>query len=509
MKQITQIVAEKFSCSQKRLEESLKKLSQALLEYGLEDNKGVFKHLNAIKSATSLSVQFADLINVSNEFTDLNILENFTNAKNFYEAQRKRKKLNLMPSASCLVNKDELSDEQQAQQREKAEKFFTSVKTSTLFKIIPYILYNNAIKYSPTHNAVKTLYWTTGPDNGYIEVSNNGPHIPQDELEKLTEKKYRGANSVNFNNEEGFGLGLYFTKKILESCGYTMEVNSNEIDPNSTALIIDGNKVPISQFSVKIGITKESSKACTLALEKEDLTSFLQTMFLHEYSNLLTTIHNNIFNIDNYVRSNATTLSNSNIAEIFTQLQESAYLFELDLIKYTYALDRSFIQFSSKNELNLKPELINAIDHYNTQLQEKRVSTDAMIITKAGRLLYIQQKKKSIYDADSPELWINATDKIKEFPRLLLEFLVNVVKEDSTIEITITPVTVRGIKNLNLTISFETDNEIKLYSENTYTLPDSITYHNFILSYIEYILQKNNSSIKISEELKTELEIII
>ena len=159
--------------------------------------------------------------------------------------------------------------------------------------------------------------------------------------------------------------------------------------------------------------------------------------------------------------------------------------------------------------MNLKPELINAIDHYSTQLQEKRVSTDAMIITKAGRLLYIQQKKKSIYDADSPELWINATDKIKEFPRLLLEFLVNVVKEDSTIEITITPVTVRGIRNLNLTISFETDKEIKLYSENTYTLPDSITYHNFILSYIEYILQKNNSSIKISEELKTELEIII
>ena len=506
MMSITQILADNFTESQTRLEESINELSKSLSEYGLEENKSVFKHLNAIKSATLLSVQFADLLNVSNECTNINIVECFTDAKNFYEAQRKRKKLNLMPLATSITNdQDRLSEDEQAVKRKETTTFFSSVLTSKLFKIIPYILYNNAIKYSPSHNVIKTSCWITDSTTGYIEVSNNGPHIPEEEKHNLTKKNYRGTNSVNFNNEEGFGLGLYFTDKILRLCGYSMSINSQI--QNSPTLIIDGKKVPISQFTIRICISKGNMANGEDSFENEEFTSFIQTMFLHEYNNLLTTIHNNIFNIENYIKSNADTLSETNVEDTFAQLQEQAYRFELDLIKYIYALDKSFIQFSSKYEFDLKPYFISGMDYYNSLLAEKEVSIDAMIITNAGHFLSILQQKKSIYASDSPDLWINAVDKIKEFPKLLLEFLSNIVKAQSTIEITITPVIVKGIKNLNMTISFETDKEVKLYNSNT--LPQNINYHNFILSYINYILKRNNSTFSIKEEYKTELEIII
>ena len=70
MMSITQILADNFTESQTRLEECINELSKSLSEYGLEENKSVFKHLNAIKSATLLSVQFADLLNVSNMRSD-------------------------------------------------------------------------------------------------------------------------------------------------------------------------------------------------------------------------------------------------------------------------------------------------------------------------------------------------------------------------------------------------------------------------------------------------------
>ena len=86
-------------------------------------------------------------------------------------------------------------------------------------------LVNNAIKYSVTP---KVIISTKG--NGskyYISIKDNGIGISTADTKKIFRKFYR-AESGNIHNTKGLGLGLYFTKKIIDLHHGQLEVNSVE-----------------------------------------------------------------------------------------------------------------------------------------------------------------------------------------------------------------------------------------------------------------------------------------
>ena len=56
-----------------------------------------------------------------------------------------------------------------------------------------------------------------------IEVSDTGTGIPTDEIDRIFERFYRGAGSLE---QEGFGLGLSIAKRMVDVMGGEIGVDS-------------------------------------------------------------------------------------------------------------------------------------------------------------------------------------------------------------------------------------------------------------------------------------------
>lgn len=85
-------------------------------------------------------------------------------------------------------------------------------------------LVENAIKYSLESSIVSIKTWDD-EKWVYIEIADNGPGIPPDELENIFEKFYRIKNDAN-HSIKGTGLGLYLVKYFVELHGGTIAVQS-------------------------------------------------------------------------------------------------------------------------------------------------------------------------------------------------------------------------------------------------------------------------------------------
>ena len=76
------------------------------------------------------------------------------------------------------------------------------------------ILLDNGVKYTPAEGAV-SLRTKTEDSRLVIEVSDNGPGIPEEERPHVFEKFYRGVSATT-SMRKGSGLGLAFASSIVE-----------------------------------------------------------------------------------------------------------------------------------------------------------------------------------------------------------------------------------------------------------------------------------------------------
>lgn len=81
-------------------------------------------------------------------------------------------------------------------------------------EIIPYIIIDNAIKYSPNNSSIDLYIFE---DNGFINfhVTSLGPEILEHEKELIFEKGYRGQKT-KVRGDFGSGLGLFICKQIIK-----------------------------------------------------------------------------------------------------------------------------------------------------------------------------------------------------------------------------------------------------------------------------------------------------
>jgi signal transduction histidine kinase len=87
-------------------------------------------------------------------------------------------------------------------------------------------LVSNAIKYSPEGSVVQVRA-VQQDENLALEIWNDGPFIPEDQLQRLFRPFHRGAGE--HNSRPGWGLGLAFVKRIADQHGGKILVQS---DPN-------------------------------------------------------------------------------------------------------------------------------------------------------------------------------------------------------------------------------------------------------------------------------------
>jgi two-component system sensor histidine kinase KdpD len=85
-------------------------------------------------------------------------------------------------------------------------------------------LLDNAAKYSPLDSPIE-LYAYGQAESVFIEVSDNGVGIPNEELGRIFDKFYR---SKGVRHISGVGLGLSISKGIVEAHGGTIRAMNRE-----------------------------------------------------------------------------------------------------------------------------------------------------------------------------------------------------------------------------------------------------------------------------------------
>jgi signal transduction histidine kinase len=90
-------------------------------------------------------------------------------------------------------------------------------------------LLSNAVKFTKDGGAIGVdVKWDD--EKVTISVSDNGPGIPEDEIQRVFDHLFRGRINVEDpdNPIDGTGLGLALTKTVVEQHGGFIWVNSEE-----------------------------------------------------------------------------------------------------------------------------------------------------------------------------------------------------------------------------------------------------------------------------------------
>lgn len=84
------------------------------------------------------------------------------------------------------------------------------IEALPVFELLPFVLLENGIKYSPPNQDVIVQFELVG-GNQIVTVANYGPSVSQEELPLLFDKRFRGAQAIKMPGE---GLGLFLAKQV-------------------------------------------------------------------------------------------------------------------------------------------------------------------------------------------------------------------------------------------------------------------------------------------------------
>ncbi|MFC3677310.1 sensor histidine kinase [Ferrovibrio xuzhouensis] len=85
-------------------------------------------------------------------------------------------------------------------------------------------LLDNAVKYTPAGGRIRLGIAADGDDRIVITVADNGPGIPADERERVTERFYRGDSA---RGKGGVGLGLSLVQAVARLHGGSLDFADN------------------------------------------------------------------------------------------------------------------------------------------------------------------------------------------------------------------------------------------------------------------------------------------
>ena len=141
------------------------------------------------------------------------------------ELNLKKEEINIVELVSSLVGKHEMATSKEIDLNCESE-IITGVIDIFHFENALNNVIDNAIKYGGDY--VKVSLTTTA--KGFeISVMDNGSSLTEQHKQKIFEKFYRIPKG-NTHDVKGFGIGLYYTKKIIEKHGGRIDLDlSNKL----------------------------------------------------------------------------------------------------------------------------------------------------------------------------------------------------------------------------------------------------------------------------------------
>lgn len=112
------------------------------------------------------------------------------------------------------------------------------------FDMLPFLLIDNAVKYSPENETVKIRITDISDNETRVVIESIGPYCEPNEQDLIFEQGKRGLNAEKVN--DGSGIGLFFCKKICEAHDIDISAKSTKED------MFTINRVEYSTFSVSL-----------------------------------------------------------------------------------------------------------------------------------------------------------------------------------------------------------------------------------------------------------------
>lgn len=122
---------------------------------------------------------------------------------------------------------------------------FRTAYGPNVLDIVPYILVDNAIKYSPRGRSISVSVFDTTSETKLV-VSSLGPMMSEEETTKIFERGFRGSQA-QAHHSSGTGLGLFVAQQIVSDFGGGIQVT---ID--SEPLTIGGKNFVQVSFTVAL-----------------------------------------------------------------------------------------------------------------------------------------------------------------------------------------------------------------------------------------------------------------
>ncbi len=115
---------------------------------------------------------------------------------------------------------------------------YVSIDAYPVLELLPYVLLENALKYSPENNEIKVIF-----DNERVIIENLGPHLTKDEMNSIFERTVRGKNAREFFS--GTGNGLFFAKQVCD-------LHNIKINASVDKILYRMEQVPYSIFKITL-----------------------------------------------------------------------------------------------------------------------------------------------------------------------------------------------------------------------------------------------------------------
>lgn len=105
---------------------------------------------------------------------------------------------------------------------------FSTARTPSGFEFVPFVVMDNALKYSPNYTTINVNFEETDK-NIIFSISSIGPNIGIGECEAIFQRGFRGIAAIN-GGHRGSGLGLYICSQLLKKCGGLISVSVGDND---------------------------------------------------------------------------------------------------------------------------------------------------------------------------------------------------------------------------------------------------------------------------------------